>query len=206
MDSEKVVESFVLSRELRRKLRDLLAKRALVIKTVRLKSGIVSPYYFDCKQVTLSAEGATMIADAFLEAIDWLPEAPVAVGGMTMGADPIVGAVMMRALERGSTIDSFYVRKEPKKHGTQAWIENPPPPGSKVVIVEDVVTTGGSTMDALARVRDAGCQVLGVICMIDREKGGGDTIRAVCPRYIHLYTLRDFPEIQDLPLPSSTDG
>ena len=179
----------------------LLADRALNTgRRQTLSSGKASTYYFDCKPVTLSADGAPLVGDAFVEALDALPASALpaqirAVGGLTLGADPIIGATMLRAAAQGRRLDGFYVRKQPKTHGTMRLIENPPPPGTRVVIVEDVVTSGGSALKAVAEVEKAGCIVAGVIALVDREEGGAVAIRARVPGYVALYSRRDFPQI-----------
>jgi orotate phosphoribosyltransferase len=180
------------------RLRELLAQRSLLRQRVRLSSGKESNFYFDCKRVTLHPEGASLVADGMLDVIDRLPEKPGAIGGKTMGADPILGAVMMRAWERGQRYESFYVRKEPKKHGTQQWIENPPASGTAVVIVEDVVTSGASALDAVDRAEAIGCRVLAVIGVVDREEGGAEAIRKRCPHFSALLRFSEFPELREL--------
>jgi orotate phosphoribosyltransferase len=179
----------------REALRQILVKRSLVIGPVTLASGKQSTYYFDCRTTTLDPDGASLIADQMLDIIDGLPEPPDAVGGLTLGADPIIGAVMMRGLERGRKLQSFYVRKESKEHGTQKLVENPPPAGSRVVLVEDVVTTGGSVLKAFDQAEKIGCRVIAVISLLDRLDGGGDAIRSRCPAFYSLFTLKDFPEL-----------
>ena len=181
-------------------LRSQLADRAVIRGRITLSSGVVSEYYFDCKRVMLSSEGAPLVGEAFLDAIKGLPEQPVAIGGLTHGADPIVGAVMMKAAEGGLHLDGFYVRKEPKKHGTQRLIENVPPPGSAVVIVDDVVTKGGSIVQAIDGVESAGSRVIAVIVLVDRLEGGAEKIRARVPsaHYIPIFTLKDFLDIDEI--------
>lgn len=178
-------------------LRDLLAQRALTRgQKVTLSTGRVSNFYLNCKPVTLSSEGASLIADAFLEILKSLPQPVTAVGGRTLGADPIVGAMMMRALERGQRLEGFYVREQQKTHGTRELIANAPPPGTRVVIVDDVVTTGTSVLEAVDAAEAADCIVVGVIALVDRqEEGGAERIRARVPNYFALYTRQDFPEI-----------
>ena len=178
-------------------LRSLLAKRALIIGTITLSNGSSSNHYFDCKRVTLDADGADLVGDAVLKAIQSLPELPQAIGGLTHGADPIIGAVMMRAHEYGIRMNGFYVRQKPKQHGTKNRIENAPPSGTKVVIVDDVVTLGGSVLEAVNAAEDEGCTVLAVITIVDRLEGGGDKVAARVKKYIPLYTLNDFPEIRE---------
>ena len=178
----------------REKLRNLLAERSLLAGPVVLSNGRQSSYYFDCKRVTLSPDGASLVADVLLEALDGLSEQPAAIGGFTHGAEPILGAVMMRAHERGRTFQTFYVRKEPKKLGAVRWIENPPPPGSKVVIIDDVVATGKAVIQAIDQVERHNCQVIGGFCLVDREEGGGDAIRERCPSFRGIFRKSDFPE------------
>jgi orotate phosphoribosyltransferase len=182
----------------RERLRELLARNALLPGPITLSSGQRADYYFDCRRVTLTPDGADLVAEAFLEKIESLPERPDAIGGLTLGADPILGAVMMRALERGRRYQTFYVRKEPKKHGTEQWIENPPLPGSKVVIVDDVITTGKSALKAAEQATAQGCRVVAVIALLDREQGGAQAIRAQCLTYIPLFHTSDFPEVDDV--------
>ena len=119
-------------------LRSLLAERAVIRGRITLSSGVVSEYYFDCKRVMLDSQGAPLVGEVFLDAIKTLPEPPLAIGGLTHGADPIIGAAMMKATEQRLRLDGFYIRKEPKKHGTQRLIENAPESGTPVVIVDDV--------------------------------------------------------------------
>lgn len=174
------------------KLRSLLADKALIVGPIVLSNGTASNHYFDCKRVTLSSEGADLIGAAVLRVIEQLPEQPQAIGGLTHGADPIIGAVMMLARTRGASLDGFYVRKEPKNHGTRNLIENAPVPGTNVVIVDDVVTAGGSVLRAIDVAERQGCKVVAVITVVDRLEGGGDRIRERVKRYIPLYTLDDF--------------
>ena len=178
-------------------LRTLIDTRALNVgKRVTLSTGKESTFYFDCKPVTLSSDGACLVGDAFLDVIDGLPEQPTAIGGLTHGADPIISAVVIRAAQRGRPLEGFYVRKEPKQHGTKQRIENAPPADTKVVIVDDVVTTGGSLLQAVDEARKAGCPVVAVIALVDRdEEDGAERIRHDVPRYIPLYTRHDFLRI-----------
>jgi len=129
---------------------------------------------------------------AVLDEIQKLPEKIEAIGGLVTGADPIIGSVMMEARQRGISLNGFYVRPEPKKHGTRNLVENAPPKGANVVIVDDVVTGGGSVIKAIEGVLDEGCNIVAVITLVDRLEGGGDKIKARGKRYIPLYTLDDF--------------
>lgn len=180
----------------RERLRKMLADRSLLLGQYKLAKGDLADYYFDCKLLTLSSEGAQLVADAFLDVIEALPEQPDAIGGLNTGADPILGAVMMRAYQRGRTLDTFYVRKQPKEHGTRQWVENPPRRKSKVVIVDDVITSGNSAIQAIQHAEDIGCTILAVVSLVDREQGGAEALLKRAPRYIPLFTLRDFPEIE----------
>lgn len=182
----------------RKKLRDLLEARAFRTGEITLSTGAKSNFYFDCKPVTLSADGAYLTGTAFLDALDQLPERPEAVGGLTHGADPIVSAMVALSHVQGRPIQGFYVRKEPKGHGTKRRIENPPKSGSRVVIVDDVVTTGGSLLKAVQEAREAGCAVVGAMALVDREEqDGAANIRRVVDTYVPLYRRSDFPRIAD---------
>ena len=184
--------------ETRRKLRDLLDERSARTGEITLSNGAKSNFYFDCKPVTLSADGAYLTGTAFLDALDQLPERPDAVGGLTHGADPIVSAMVALSHVQGRPIQGFYVRKELKGHGTKRRIENPPKSGSRVVIVDDVVTTGGSLLKAVQEAREAGCVVIGAMALVDREEqDGAANIRQVVDSYVPLYRRSDFPRIAD---------
>ena len=176
----------------RKRLRDLLAERALILGPITLSSGKQSNHYFDCRRLTLNSEGADLVGDVVLDVIQKLPEKPLAIGGLTHGADPIIVAVMMKARQRGTPLDGFFVRKEAKAHGTKNLIENAPKPGTKVVIVDDVVTAGGSVLKAIEDAEHAGCEVVAAITIVDRKEGGGDKIRGKIARYIPLFTPDDF--------------
>ncbi len=181
-----------------RQLRDLLDDRAARTGEITLSNGAKSNFYFDCKPVTLSADGAYLTGTAFLDALDQLPERPDAVGGLTHGADPIVSAMVALSHVQGRPVQGFYVRKEPKGHGTKRRIENPPRSGSRVVIVDDVVTTGGSLLKAVQEAREAGCAVVGAMALVDREEqDGAANIRQVVDSYVPLYRRSDFPRIAD---------
>ena len=180
----------------RQDLYDLLCRRAARTGEITLSTGAKSNFYFDCKPVTLSADGAYLVGMAFLDALDQFPERPQAVGGLTHGADPIVSSMVVLSHVRGCPMEGFYVRKEPKQHGTRRRIENPPEPGTKVVIVDDVVTTGRSLLQAVQEARAAGCEVIGVLSLVDREEQGGATrIRETVDTYVPLYKRSDFPHI-----------
>lgn len=163
-----------------------------------LSTGKQSKFFFNCKPVTLSADGASLVADAFLDALAQCPDKVQAVGGLTVGADPIVVSMMMRGLERGVRLNGFLVRGKQKAHGLKDRIANAPEPGTSVVIVDDVVTTGRSTIEAIEAANEMGCKVVGVIVLMDRlEDNGAENIRREVPYYRTVFTRNDFPEIGD---------
>jgi len=161
-----------------------------------LASGRRSTLYVDCRLTSMSPEGQLLIGRAALAALrdsGW----PVdAVGGLTLGADPISYAIAhASALEAeagtGGMVRSFTVRKETKQHGTGKLIEGPFQAGDQVVVVEDVITTGGSALKAVEAVRAAGGRILGVLALVDREEGGREALEAAGLRVISLVTASD---------------
>ena len=184
-------------------LRDLLAERALRVaapgESFTLSTGKQSRFFFNCKPVTLSADGASLVADAFLDALSRFPEGVQAIGGLTVGADPIVVATIMRGMERGLRLDGFLVREKQKAHGLKDRVANAPKPDTSVVIVDDVVTTGRSTIEAIAAAKAIGCNVVGVIVLMDRlEDNGATNIQREVPHYHAVFTRDDFPEIGEV--------
>lgn len=153
----------------------ILKEKSYERRKVILSSGKESDFYIDCKQATLDAEGAVLTGRILCEMLakDGMPEA---VGGITLGADPIVTAVSLTSALRGTPIPAFIIRKEPKKHGTAQWVEGSKnlKPGMQVAIVEDVVTTGASTLRAIERAEEAGLVVVRVLCIVDRNEGGAE--------------------------------
>ncbi len=171
---------------------ELVRSRALKFGDFTLASGKKASYYLDGKQVTLDSFGAKLIADGILNLLaDQLPM-PDAVGGMSIGADPITAAVITMAGVRGQQMSGFLVRKEAKGHGTNRYVEGPVRPGQRVVIVEDVVTTGGSSLDAITRVEEFGLKVARVVAIIDRMEGGAEAFAAKGYHFSSLLTIRDF--------------
>ncbi len=147
--------------------------------TFKLASGTVSSYYFNCKPTTLNPEGMYLVGALMFDMIKSRKSWKVkAIGGLTLGADPISNAIAYTSYLKDDPLESFVVRKEPKKHGTMLWVEGNVAEGDKVVIVEDVVTTGGSTIKAIDRANKCGLKVLGVIVLIDRQEGGKKAIEA----------------------------
>jgi orotate phosphoribosyltransferase len=174
------------------RLRELLRTRAFAEREVVLSSGLRSNFYIDCKQVSLDAEGATLIGALFHAVIDAVAPDAVAVGGLTLGADPLATATSMTSFAAGRPRAAFIVRKEPKGHGTSQWIESAGlPAGSRVVILEDVITTGASTLRAIERARLAGLVVEHAVALVDRLEGGREAVVALTPLTV-LFTRRDF--------------
>ncbi|MGE5185697.1 MAG: orotate phosphoribosyltransferase [Acidobacteriota bacterium] len=177
----------------RARLLELLRTRAFAEREVTLSSGLKSSFYIDCKQVSLHAEGATLIGELFHAAIEAIAPQAVAVGGLTLGADPLATATSVISFQRGKPRAAFIVRKEPKGHGTGQWIESAGlPAGSPVVILEDVVTTGASTLRAIERAREGGLNVLHALGLVDRLEGGREAITATGVALDTLFTRRDF--------------
>jgi len=169
----------------------LVRHKALKFGDFTLASGKKAKYYLDGKQVTLDPIGSRLVGEGILDLLDE-ETMPDAVGGMSIGADPITSAVVTMSAVRGTPVAGFMVRKEPKGHGTNQYIEGPVKPGDDVVIVEDVVTTGGSSLKAIARVEEFGMKVRRVIAIIDRMEGGSEAFAAQGYRLASLLTIRDF--------------
>lgn len=156
----------------RSRLRDLLREHSLMFGDFTLSSGRKSRYYFDAKKTTLLAEGSYLTARAVIKTLTDHAVTADAIGGMTIGADPIVCAVAALSFLEGPALRGFLVRKEAKGHGTGRSVEGPLEAGSRVVVVDDVVTTAGSTLQAIDVVERAGHRVVAVVCLVDREEGG----------------------------------
>jgi len=174
----------------RQQLIELIRARALKFGDFTLASGKKATYYLDTKQVTLDSTGARLIGEGILDLLG--ASLPKAVGGMSIGADPITGAVVTLAGVRGLPLLGFMVRKEPKGHGTNRYIEGPVQPGDEVVVVEDVVTTGGSSILAIERALEFGMQVSRVVAIVDRMEGGAAAFAERGVKLECLLTIRDF--------------
>lgn len=159
------------------RLKEIIVELSYEKRKVTLASGRDSDFYFDGKQTTLHPEGGYLTGKLFFEAVKDV-EGLEGVGGLTLGADPIATATSVVSFLEGKPVPAFIIRKEPKGHGTGAWLEGRKnfKPGAKVVIVEDVVTSGGSSMKAVRRAEEEGLKVVGIVTLVDREEGGRENI------------------------------
>ena len=168
-------------------LKEQIKKKAVVHGKVILSSGKEADYYVDLRRVTLDAEAAPLVGEVMLDLLkDWDYEA---VGGLTLGADPVATAIMHVAAKHGKKIDSFVVRKAEKQHGLQRRIEGPDVKGRRVVAVEDTSTTGGSVLTAVEALREAGAIVVGVAVIV--ERGAKQAILDAGLEYRSAYSLSD---------------
>ncbi len=176
--------------DLRQRLKDLV-NRNVLRGDFTLSSGKKSTYYIDGKITTLSAEGAWLVG--LLMARSLASDGVAAIGGLTLGADPIVAAVAAMSYQEGKPVAAFIVRKEPKSHGTSRWIEGPSiARGARVALVDDVITTGASVLKAAERVvEETGAKVVKVLAVLDRNEGGREALAKAGYAYDPLLTLAD---------------
>jgi len=174
----------------RDKLKKIIIEKSYRKGTFKLTSGKMSDFYIDGKQTTLSAEGAYLCGKLFLEIIKKQPTPIHAVGGMTLGADPLVTATSIVSYLEGTPIPAFIVRKESKKHGTEQYIEgkNNLPDSCTVALVEDVVTTGGTLLKVIERVEAQGYKVGVIVTVVDRQEGGAEALAAKGYRLAAIFT------------------
>lgn len=158
----------------------------------KLASGRLSPFYVDCKPTMHNAEGKELIGEIIFDRIK--NEGVTAVGGLTMGADPIASAVSLISYQKGNPINSFSVRKAPKDHGIIRRVEGDIQPGERVIIVDDVITTGMSVVDAIQACQDFGLKIVMVIVLVDREEGGREEIEKWIP---HVESVFKLSELRD---------
>jgi orotate phosphoribosyltransferase len=179
------------------RLARLLVERALVRESVVLSSGRRSSHYFDARQVLLDPEGAALAGGLAWNLL--APSQPHAVGGLTMGADPLVCATSRAAWDAGRHVTGFFVRKEAKKHGLQQWIEGPfIEEGTPVAVVDDVLTSGGSLVAAIEKARQAGGVVVAGLVVIDRGESGAEVARDALGE-APLHALFHGPELLERP-------
>ncbi len=157
-----------------------------------LTSGQKSNYYFNCKATSLDPQGMLLIGNVFFERIKDLRVD--AIGGLTMGADPIAIATSLISSQKGQSVKAFCIRKEPKKHGLKLWIEGNLNENDNAVIVEDVISTGGSTIKAIQRTKEYNVNVVLVLALIDREEGGRETIEEAGIPVESIFTKTDIME------------
>jgi orotate phosphoribosyltransferase len=162
--------------DLMAQLRQLIADRSMRYGDFVLSSGKRSTYYIDARRSTMSGAGQQLIGQLGLVALDARGWKARAVGGLTLGADPVAYAIAHAAAQAGRTLDAFTVRKEAKSHGAGQLIEGVFEPGWPVVVIEDTITTGASALRAAEAVQNAGAVVLGVLAVVDREEGGVERI------------------------------
>jgi len=169
----------------------LVRAKALRFGDFILASGKKATYYLDGKQVTLDPYGAKLVAEGILDllAAEGMPKA---IGGMSIGADPITSSVVVMSAIRKTPIVGFLVRKQAKGHGTNQFVEGPVKRGDSVAIVEDVVTTGGSSLEAIERVEAFGLKVQRIIAIIDRMEGGAEAFAKKGYKFSSLLSIRDF--------------
>ena len=174
------------------RLRQLLQEKSFRYspeKPFKLVSGRESPYYVDCRPTTHSAEGLFLIGEIFWRMLQGLEVQ--AVGGLTMGADPMAHAIALTSYLKGRPINAFSVRKMPKEHGAGGLVVGDVRPGDRVAILEDVITTGGSTLKAIEAAREFGLEVVKVLILVDRQEGGREAVAAVVPRLEAVFTMED---------------
>jgi len=163
--------------------------KAVIHGKVTLSSGKEADYYVDLRRVTLDHEAAPLVGRVMLDLLADLEYD--AVGGLTMGADPVAAAVLHAAASRGLAVDAFVVRKEAKAHGLQRRVEGPDVAGRRVVAVEDTSTTGGSLLTAIEALREAGAEVVGAAVVVDRDTGARERIEEAGVRYLAALGVAD---------------
>ncbi len=176
------------------KLAELVRELAVIRGEVTLASGLKSDFYVDMRRATLHHEAAPLIGHVMLDMLEEAgisPEDIDAVGGLTMGADPVATAIMHAAASRGLNVDAFVVRKAAKDHGMKRRIEGPDIAGRNVVVLEDTSTTGGSPLEAAKAVSEAGANILTVAVVVDRDTGAKEKIEATGYKYLHALSLSD---------------
>ena len=175
----------------RRDLAELLRTNSVRTGDFLLASGRRSTYYVDARRTTMSGRGQMLIGRLGLAALDDAGWRPDAVGGLTLGADPVAYSIAHAAAAAGRHLEAFTVRKEAKGHGAGRLVEGPVEPGVSVVVVEDVVTTGGSALRAIEALTAFGASVHGVLAVVDREEGGRQTIEAAGHPLITLFRVSE---------------
>jgi orotate phosphoribosyltransferase len=169
----------------RAELLDQIVTKAVVRQRVTLSSGLEADYYVDLRRITLDGAAAPLVGEVMLDLVSAVDVE--AVGGLTLGADPVAAAMLHAAAGRGRRLDAFVVRKEGKAHGLQRRIDGPDVAGRRVLAVEDTSTTGGSVLTAVAALREAGADVVAVAVIVDRDTGAREAIEAQGLAYYAAY-------------------
>lgn len=175
----------------RTRLAELLRTNSVRTGDFVLASGRRSSYYVDARRTTMSGLGQLLIGSAGLGALAEAGWQPDAVGGLTLGADPVAYAIAHAAARDGRALEAFTVRKEAKAHGAGRQVEGPVEPGVRVVVIEDVVTTGGSALRAIEVLTAFGADVIGVLALVDREEGGREAIEAAGHELVSLFRVSE---------------
>ena len=173
----------------RDRLLDIIKQKVLFEGEIVLSSGKTSNYYIDCRRVTLDSEGACLISEIFCEMLE--DKKADFIGGLTLGADPITGGVAAISFMQGRPISGFIVRKNTKEHGRGQAIEGPIKEGSNVVIIDDVATSGGSLLRAIEAVKEIGCTVIAVLCVVDRMEGAREMLSSKGYELSSIFTVDD---------------
>lgn len=177
----------------RQRLVELLKQKSFEKKRVRLASGRESNFFIDCKQTILTAEGHALVGKLMFEALAQLGKVD-AVAGVALGGCPLASAVSLISFQAGAPLPAVYVRKERKDHGSEKLIEGDKAlgPGARIALLEDVITTGGSSLKALEVLRHAGCEVAGIVALVDRLEGGESAIAKAGVPLVRITTRADF--------------
>jgi orotate phosphoribosyltransferase len=178
----------------REELIKLLMELSVRTGDITLSSGKKSDFYVDCKQTLLHPDGMALTGTVLVDMWQELDLPIDSVGGPTLGADPMTCAFVLQARRRGIHIPGFFIRKEPKGHGTMAYVEGTRSlkPGARALVLEDVITTGASSLKGIGHLRDAGFEVAHLFCLVDRQEGGRERIEAAGVPVTALSTRADF--------------
>ena len=173
--------------ELKKQLLAILQKKSVILGQVKLASGKTSSFYIDGKMTSLDRDGVVLAAKIFLANLGDVQ----AVGGPTMGADPFLGAILYEAYLQNRALKGFIVRKDVKAHGTMKTIEGPLAKGDRTALIEDVITTGGSVLKAAEALKQAGCAVTKILCLLDRKEGAREAFAAAGIPYFSIFAKDD---------------
>lgn len=175
------------------RLLEILRERSFAQREVTLASGRKSDFFVDCKQAILTAEGHALVGKLMFESLASLGKVD-AVGGVELGGCPLASAVSLISFQQNQPLPALFIRKERKDHGSGKRIEGDRSlsPGLRVALLEDVVTTGGSSLKAVQVLREANCEVIGIVALVDRLEGGAEAIKAAGLPFVSLYSRSDF--------------